>query len=420
MKHPLSAIVLAHGLAITLGGTAFAQTTADIQQTGHGNAAYAEQANNAGDNVAANIVQSGYGNRAGNPDSGSVSLSAGGILQSNNRGHTTAQIRQEGNGNLGMVTQEGVTGKFERVSQSGYNQTGTLIEQGGSGGGAAIAQYGIGNAAAVTLTGNDGVVDVIQSSQSNKAEVTHASSGKTSLQQSGAYNTATVDNQHANGNLKVEQTGSSNFANATSPGLIVQTGRGNSASLSGTDNLVINPVFYNTQGYINQYGIANSASISQKWSAGNGVASIDQFGTANTASLTTLGRHGGIVKIKQNGNDHIASVDQGAFTASNVSVDQEGTGHKANISQRAHQFGLNHTEQKGAFNVATVTNFATGSGDESIVLQDGLRNQALISQTSAAGFMGDANKATIQQQGNDFQATIYQAGAANRAAIRQR
>ncbi|MDB5844488.1 MAG: hypothetical protein JWP79_1798 [Polaromonas sp.] len=419
MKHQLCAIAFTGTLAMIPVGTALAQASADINQTGQDHTAYAEQVSNAGANIAATLVQSGNGNRAGDPDTGTVSLTAGGILQKENRGNTTAEVRQDGSDNLGMVTQEGVGEKYGRVSQTGVGHTGTIIEQGGTGGGAAITQVGVSNAAAVTLSSSGGVVEVVQSSQDNKAEVTQRSSGRTALRQDGAFNTAILDNQRRVGDLAVEQAGSANFALATSLGSIVQTGTGNSAWLSGTNDLVINPVFYNTTGRINQQGMANNASISQRWSAGNGVASIDQLGNGHTASLTTLGRHGGIVQIRQQGNAHSASVDQASFTASNVYVDQQGTGQKATISQKAFQFGQSRTVQKGGFNVASISNFQTGSGDESSILQDGFRNQALVSQSGDLGIAGDINKATIQQQGSDFQAAIHQIGAANRAAIRQ-
>jgi len=297
MKHQLSAIVLATTLAMAMSGAASAATSADITQTGAANQAYAAQTNNSQGDTTATIVQSGAGNFAGNPDGGTVSFVEGGILQNGNHGNTTAEVGQRGNGNLAMVKQEGVTGKYGGISQVGDNNMSSLIEQGGSGGGASIVQSGRSNVAAVTLSGNGGIVDVLQSSQANKAEVNHISSGVTILRQGGLANTAMLDNQHVVGNLTVQQMGSGNSAQSNSLGSIVQDGNGNAASISGTGGGLTSPSLYNTFAMINQVGVVNTASISQNWSAGNGLASIDQSGRGNRGCGGNLGLLGKVVHV---------------------------------------------------------------------------------------------------------------------------
>ncbi|MDB5844489.1 MAG: hypothetical protein JWP79_1799 [Polaromonas sp.] len=425
MKHQLSAVVLAHTLAMSMGSTAFAQTSADISQTGQGNAAYAEQVENSGASIAAAIVQSGSNNRAGDPDSGTVSGAAGGIWQKGNHGNTTAEVRQAGNSNLGMVTQEGVTGKYARVTQLGSSNTGAIAQQGGSGGGAALTQTGDEHTASITLRANprsnpiynSGVVEVSQFSQGNQAQVVHRGPGKTTVVQAGSYNTAKLDSQASLvRNLAVEQYGRNNTVSANSLGSVRQYGAGNSAMLLGDPNTFRgSSELYGTQGDIVQMGNDNNATINQRGSAGDGVGSIDQLGSSNIASIATGGRYGGRTQIEQRGYANSASIMQGSFQAGNVSISQQGTGHASTVQQRG--FGLEQasTLQVGGDNTADIVQEA--NYDDALISQEGYRNRAVVAQ---GGYEGYANVARIYQQGNDFQAAIRQDGAGNRAVIRQR
>jgi len=426
MKHPLSAVVIACSLAvITMSGAALAQTRADINQTGQGNAAYVEQVENANGPIAATIVQSGINNRAGHPDSAAVSLSAGGILQKGNRGNTTAEIRQTGSSNLGMVMQEGVNGKYARVTQMGNSNTGSIVEQGGSNGGAALTQIGDDHRAAITLSANPrggrinnaGVVEVNQFGRGNRAEVLETGVGKTTVVQAGNNNTAKLDSPSSLvWNLAIEQYGRDNTVSANSLGSVRQYGAGNSAMLLGEPGNFRGPLeSYGTRGDIVQAGNDNSASLNQRGSAGNGSGSIDQLGNRNIASIETGGRFEGKTKIEQRGYANNASIMQSNFEAGNASISQRGTGHQSTIQQKSIGIEQASTVQRGGDNTAGIVQ--TAFLDDALIVQDGYRNRAIVAQGS---FEGYANVARIYQQGNDLQAAIRQDGISNRAAIRQR
>ena len=381
-----------------------------------------EQISNADGSIAAVIVQSGSGNRAGNPDSRTVSVTTGGIWQKDNRGNTTAEVRQSGNGNIGMVAQEGVSSKYGRITQTGNSNIGTVVQQGGIGGGAALTQAGDDNRATITLQymqdyrpGNSGVVEVIQLDRSNRAEVQQVGSGRTALWQSGSYNKAILGNQLPVGDLVVEQAGTGNFARATSPGSIAQFGIGNTAVVLGDDSLVINPLGYATRGLVNQQGSANVAIIDQSKSAGDGLAGIDQLGSKNTASITTGGRYStGKLQIGQQGYANSASITDFSFSGGAASIEQNGVSQQSSIFQTGWQTGQASTVQTGGDNVASIYQ---DSSDEAQILQDGYRNRARINQSSGGSWT--YNVANIRQQGNDSQARIQQTGMGNRAGIRQ-
>lgn len=427
MKHKLSAIAFAYTLAMTMGGAALAQTSADISQTGQGNAAYAEQVSNSNGSTTASIVQSGNGNRAGNPDSSTVSDTAGGIWQKGNQGNTTAEVRQSGNSNLGMVSQEGVSGKYARVTQFGNNNTGTISQQGGIGGGAALLQTGQDQRAVIKvmsgnprfeLEGNKGVVEVSQFSQGNRAEIVQRGIGKTTLVQAGANNTATLDRPSTlQGSVFVEQFGSDNTVSTATLGSVRQYGVGNSAVVVGSTSAFQNPSeFYTAENSIVQSGNFNRASISQYALAGDLVASINQLGSSNTASISTLGRYGGKTQIDQRGNANSASIVQSNFEARNASITQSGTGNRSTVEQKGFAWDQARTVQTGDYNTAEIVQTAYLASEASIV-QDGYRNRAVVTQSGRESY---DNVARITQQGNDLQAAISQNGTSNRAAIRQR
>ena len=427
MKHKLSAIAFAYTLAMTMGGAALAQTSADISQTGQGNAAYAEQVSNSNGSTTASIVQSGNGNRAGNPDSSTVSDTAGGIWQKGNQGNTTAEVRQSGNSNLGMVSQEGVSGKYARVTQFGNNNTGTISQQGGIGGGAALLQTGQDQRAAITVLsgnprfeseGNAGVVEVSQFSQGNRAEVVQRGVGKTTLVQAGSNNTARLDSPSSLArSLIVEQFGRDNTVSTVALGSVRQYGSGNSAMLLGGPGGFQGPSeFYAAQNSIEQSGNFNHASINQQASHGDIVASINQLGSSNTASISTSGRYGGKTQIDQRGNANSASIVQNNFEARNASITQSGTGNRSTVEQKGFAWDQARTVQTGDYNAAEIVQTAYLASEASII-QDGYRNRAVVTQSGRESY---DNVARITQQGNDLQAAISQNGTSNRAAIRQR
>lgn len=424
-KYKLSAIALAYTLAMGLGGTALAQTTADINQSGQDNAAYAEQAGNSNGNITASIVQSGNSNRAGHADSSTVSATAGGIWQQGNQGTTSARISQSGNGNLGMIIQEGVTSKYARVTQQGNGNTGTITQQGGIGGGATLLQNGDSHSAKIMLQPgnynpafNAGVVEVSQFSQGNRAEVVHMGRGKTTVVQVGVNNAARLES-YANlfSGLTVGQYGNFNTVTASSLGSVQQYGDRNSASLLGFVQNYRGPSDdYSIRGTINQMGYDNSAYINQTSSAGGGFASIDQWGSRNAASIEVAGRYGARTQIGQRGADNSASIMQGSFESRDVSISQQGTGNRSTVRQTSFADDQASTVQNGDYNTAEIVQAAYLFNEASIT-QDGYRNRAVIAQN---GRESSSNVARITQQGNDLQAVISQNGTSNRAAIRQR
>ncbi|MDB5885554.1 MAG: hypothetical protein JWR74_1725 [Polaromonas sp.] len=427
MKHRLSAIVLAQILA--LGGAAHAQTSASINQTGQDNTAYAEQSANSGGSIAATIVQSGTGNHAGSPDGATVSLTAGGILQTGNRGNTTAEVRQTGNNNLGMVVQEGVTGKYARLTQTGNSNTGSIAQQGGSNGGAALTQVGDDHRAAVRVVsanprfesiGFTGVVEVTQFHRGNRAEVLHTGVGKTTLVQAGINNTAKLDSPtNLVRGLTVEQYGRDNTVSASTIGSVRQYGATNNANLTGSSSGFQGPPEeYGARNLIEQNGTLNSASINQRASHGDIVASINQQGSSNVASIETSGRFGATTQIEQRGLANTASISQSAFQAGNISISQQGTGHRSTVQQRGFALEQASTAQTGGNNTAEIVQ-AGYLYNEALISQDGYRNRAVVAQGNST-VESYSNVAKIYQQGNDFQAAIGQVGTSNHAVIRQR
>ena len=426
MKYKLSAIVVASTLAMALSGAAFAATSADITQTGQGHAAFIDQAGNANDNVSASIVQSGSGNRAGNPDTLNAAPDAGGILQTNNRGKTRAEIIQSGTTNLGAVVQENVNGKYASVKQTGTSNLGSIIQQDGTGGGATLTQNGQNHASAITMTGlvrgdtrgNSGTVEVSQFDRGNRAEVLQVGRGHASVKQNGNYNKATLKSTSLVGDMDVVQNGTNNVARATVPGSIQQIGNDNTAMLLGDSNsLVIDPLGYRARGEIVQWGQSNNASIDAQYSAGSGLARIEQIGSYNTASIKGGGRFAPTLSnIQQLGYANQANIVQNNFQAGSASIVQKGVAQKSSIVQTSFGGSAAQTAQTGTDNVALITQ--ASNDNEASILQSGNRNQAQVTQSQIEG--AGANMARIQQQGNDLQASITQNGRDNRAAIRQR
>ena len=425
MKHPLSAIVLAHTLAMSMGGAALAQTSAYINQNGQGNAAYAEQVENSNGSIAAVILQSGSNNRAGDPDSGTVSANTGGIWQKDNHGDTSAKVNQIGNGNLLMISQEGVTNKYARIAQIGNSNTGAIVQQSGIGGGAVLSQNGDDHNAAITVKAgnfnpiyNSGYVQVSQFSRGNRAEVVHAGPGNTTVVQAGNNNTAKLDSvANLFSRLSLEQYGSDNTASATSLGFVRQYGDRNSAALLGfVQGFRGAASDYNIRGDITQMGSDNSARIDQKPSVGGGFAFINQAGSSNVASIETGGRYQGTTQIEQRGFANSASINQLSFEAGHVSIIQYGAGHRSTVQQKGLAYEQASTLQTGANNTADIVQTGFLYND-ALIIQDGYRNWAVVTQGSSESY---SNVARITQQGNDFQAAIYQTGVSNRAAIRQR
>jgi hypothetical protein len=425
MKHQLSAIVLAHTLAMTTGSAAFAQASADISQTGQGNAAYAEQVENSNGSIAAVILQSGSNNRAGDPDSGTVSATTGGIWQKDNHGDTSAKVNQTGNGNLLRISQDGVTNKYARIAQIGNSNTGAIVQQSGNGGGAVLSQSGDDHNATITVKAGDfnpiynsGYVQVSQSSRGNRAEVVHAGPGNTRVVQAGDNNTARLDSvANLFSGLSLEQYGRDNTASVTSLGFVRQYGDRNSAALLGfVQGFRGAASDYNIRGDITQMGSDNSARIDQRPSVGGGFAFINQAGSSNVASIETGGRYQGTTQIEQRGFANTATILQTAFQAGNISVSQQGSGHRSTVQQKGFALEQASTAQTGGNNTADIVQ-AGYLYNDAMIIQDGYRNRAVVAQGSSESY---SNVARIYQQGNDFQAAIYQNGAGNRAAIRQR
>jgi hypothetical protein len=154
------------------------------------------------------------------------------------------------------------------------------------------------------------------------------------------------------------------------------------------------------------------------------VGSLEQQNTSNVYGRVLAGEafasNNSYGQVSQTGTSHWGQTVQGAyrwngsgwtFTATAVSngaaiVDQSGTRQVARINQVSGDSNFGYTTQSGAWN-------------ESLIIQDGNSNFALVDQSGTGGAFADRNVVSIMQSGNSHGATATQSGMRNTALINQ-
>jgi hypothetical protein len=317
MKATLSAIALGAMLASACH-VVFAGPTATTTQQGTGNTAYTEQRLvDPTSATTATIIQVGNNNHAGDPDAQTPGIhqrnitgfsdaitmihqhgeeNAGSIMQNGTSFPVSAEIRQEGNNNAGVITQKIVTYSDALLRQTGTDNVAT-IEQSN------VADLGI----KAIQNGSDNVLSFRQRDSMN---------GTATVRQTGADNSVTVDQIHllGSGGTAIEQIGSLNTVTSTlkddAIDSILQIGTGNTAAT-------------------NQSRGINSSDIAQRGT--NNLATVTQGAGANDSL------------IRQIGNDNVASVLQSNLANVNnntADIRQVGNGFVASITQAG---GDNHS-----------------------------------------------------------------------------
>ena len=219
---------------------------------------------------------------------------------------------------------------------------------------------------------------------------------------------ATISQSGANNNGSISQRDTW-FSNAT----ILQNGNAGVASIvqaafTDNSNAVINQGGFSGEARITQVGAGSTATILQNTGANpNGsFARINQgFGGGNSAAITQGGSiWDGVATVDQTGSGNSANIQQGSGNQNgafqfgdfaHAAVTQSGNSNEANIDQRAGLYAVATITQSGSSNLANVTQFGTGTAlapNVATVNQAGSGNTGTITQGGGAG-----NNATINQ-----------------------
>lgn len=297
---------------VFLAGTAFAQNTTDIDQTGsQGNSTANVTQINGTDNSATVNQNSGFLN-------GAVTTLSGRI------GHVT-EILQDGSDNIGDVVQT-------------QNQAGTFIDQVGDENETRISQAGF-STANVMQTGNRNIVGDFSnpsgaaSSEQNSTSFP-SSANELDVTQIGDDNTVGVD-QRDNTDADIMITGDRNDVRVDQFEIFGDKDVAD-ITVSGNDNV----------GYVTQAGGGNSFTLTQQNGdfnearvdqSGGAIADILQDGSMNIvqgisgASSIGVSANGSTLDVDQLGTGNTLSLDQ--TDGANASVFQDGTLNTSEVIQ---------------------------------------------------------------------------------------
>jgi hypothetical protein len=168
-------------------------------------------------------------------------------------------------------------------------------------------------------------------------------------------------------------------------------------------------------------GSGNSADVSQSGAHGVSIT-VRQFGTDNSSIVTQDGAFGAHADIRQTGTGNSSIVTQDGAFGAHADVRQTGTGNQTTVNesgffgdeQRAtvEQNGVNNQasiELPAAAGQATITQY--GTNNAASIRDQGLNNASLIDQRGAN------NLAQIDLTGSFIDATIRQRGIGNRGYV---
>ncbi|MGS2745277.1 hypothetical protein ACU6TU_17005 [Halomonas sp. LS-001] len=313
------------------GGAALGNSASVVQINGDENESNVIQNQQGqGDALEAEVVQDGNKNRSDIDQD----LSHGAI----------AKVKQIGNENLSRIDQLGADSNGADVSQSG-NSHRSIIEQGTNPGGAQnnnafVSQTNMENQSFVRQQWDNNYTSVTQNGSNGMSQIWQQSDGnKAVLMDTGMYNESYIRQGDAG-------TSDLNEANVTQSGA-------------------------NNNSYVSQLvGDSNEADVNQQ--GNDGMSNIFQDGSSNKADVMQSS-DGDISWVIQDGNDKYAKVQQvgsgadGEFNESYIL--QTGSGaHTANVYQ-------DHNPSGGWNNVSTITQLGSTIGN-AVVNQNGAGNQA--------------------------------------------
>ncbi len=326
---------------------------------------------------------------------------------------------QTGTGNTSATTQIG-TGHFAQVVQA--DGAWASVTQGvtsASVGNRAYVRQQLTSRATILQSGDRDLADVAQYGAGNIAFLTQSGSDNVSLiyqGRSGQYfphpnfpalstatnNTATVEQAgHNNGGWD------SNRLHNEDSGLIYQGVRGgqafsNMASVTQTGN---HGQAWTSQG--DEYGISTSsrASITQA-GEDNDASTVQGYyvGSWATGSQATVVQEAG---SSANMTVAFQGVD-GSSDGDEIAVTQRGTNHRASVYQ-----GVSDPT------FVSRASFASASGNDAILWQEGDGNESIVYQGAGAGMSSTLSRATVTQLSDDNHSTVTQSGTGNQTTVLQ-
>lgn len=421
------------------GATANTGNVAQVRQNAFStlpttNQAFIDQINGADYNEANILQTAGSGNVATIQQNGADGFRSGGTALFRLAGGSTvgnlAFITQTGAGNdqTEIKQNAGVMGRsqanYASVEQYGNGNLSTFVEQSNLSVGnfATIDQGTSANAA----TGNSAVVQQLDNSQFNTAEVSQSGTAKVAeIRQTTAasLNTALSRQTGLDGFVYIYQVDNATGNRATVDQM--STSAGATASIYQTDQSAYN------QATIEQAGTADAALVNQSTQAKNGVATIRQGsgGMANTAvitqtytydgdgsttygtgsqatieqNLTTPGSTGNVAEVTQGFADGLSPITGNAEVSDDnrALVSQENDGNvtkllQGGIGNRATTAQQGYSTIKGVDNGLTVNDVAQQIGNNNVL------------NVTQAGTITVSNQANIFQTGNFNTSTISQ------------
>lgn len=340
-----------------------------------------------------------------------------GINQSkweNSRGGQHADIRQQGNDNIGVLHQSREP-QSASLEQIGDQHQAYLLQHGFSGGELQVVQHGKGNftdasqngfrsEAVVEQFGNDGIVYQNESGINNTVIARQLEHSAGAMVEQNVTTGISTDYFHYNTLSAVQGPGTHNYAKQSMYGVesrmhVWQEGDHNK-SYQGQSG-------YRQASRVRQGGTGNYADVSQNGRYNS--SSLSQTGTDNEAYILQSGEPydrftSNLATVNQNGRNNLAAFYQenGGYAR----LDQNGNGNEANIwlsnsgsSGYEESYNL-QLEQEGNENLLNVT--FSGRGKSMRVIQEGNNHQADI-ENHQSGVL-------FLQQGNNHTADILNHG----------
>lgn len=343
----------------------------------------------------------------------------------------SADVTQTGEDNIAVIAQAGDDNTATVTSQAGMEndililQTGDDNEgkaaQSGSENEGGIFQIGDGNFGDLTQNGTLSQVSIDQLGDNNEAEVDQKSGSKfnvTSVSQAGNENTAAV-----------VQTGVNDESLAFG-GLVLIDQNGNSGVAEATQGGVLNTIFITQSNSLtNGPSVGNKAYATQSEDVKLGVATIDQIGLTNTATIDQIKGSVLSASIVQSETGDATS-DEGNSQDNTATITQDGTNGEGSISTPPGDWDYSdpynpiftpgtpvstpgstasltaEITQQGREGLATINQ--TGSSNTATALQKApysFENEVLITQG------GKGNEVAVQQFGGQQKATLEQGSA---------
>lgn len=326
-----------------------------------------------------------------------------------------------------------VRANYSRINQTGAGAVDAGVTQSGTGNRSDIAQS--------TAAGTTAIADVSQNGIFNNSAVRQTAAAIAAVTQAGAYGdndsfvdqsadgaTATVNQfgnnstngpnfpsnqslilQQADADANVTQTGSQNFsavsqlagANGASATVVQTTDPAAIGNASPQNESTIVQTALTTA-YVEQIGQSNVSRVTQ-----NGAGATTGFATANLEGTAAF--------VSQKGFNGESTVTQAASGSNNEAVLIQ-TDLSVNAVSEIEQIGSDNlavVSQSGSDNFSDV--LQESDGNTANVLQTGSNNDSFITQSGGLG----GNTATVSQLSDNNLSTVTQGGNGNTATVTQ-